>query len=142
MGCDGADAGSVESERGRLGNAMTATAKRRATIASRRALFEEAAAIIALEYPGELSLEEVARRLFTSPRQLQRAFAEAGATGFREHLRRVRMDHAAELLREGLPVRDVGKAVGYRQPAQFAKAFRREFGESPSSARSAARVGP
>jgi AraC-like DNA-binding protein len=114
---------------------MTASGKRTATIASRLELFEEAAAIIELEYPDDLTLEKVARRLFASPRQLQRAFAEAGATGFREHLCRVRMRRAAELLREGLRVRDASNAVGYRQPAHFAKAFRREYGVSPSQAR-------
>lgn len=112
--------------------------KRPATLAVRRELFEEAVAIIALEYPGDLTLGEVAERLFTSPRQLQRSFADAGAAGFREHLRQVRMRHAAELLAEGLRVHEASHAVGYRQPAQFAKAFRHEFGVSPSEVRSRA----
>ncbi len=39
------------------------------------------------------------------------------------------MRRALELLREGtLPVRDVANSVGYRQPAQFAKTFRRHHG--------------
>jgi AraC-like DNA-binding protein len=32
----------------------------------------------------------------------------------------------------GLTVREVAHRVGYRQPAQFAKAFRRHHGVSPS----------
>jgi AraC-like DNA-binding protein len=32
-------------------------------------------------------------------------------------------------------VRDVARRVGYRQPAQFAKAFRRHHGMSPSAYR-------
>jgi two-component system response regulator YesN len=37
-------------------------------------------------------------------------------------------------LREGaIPVREVAQSVGYRQPAQFAKAFRRHHGAPPSS---------
>ena len=72
----------------------------------------------------------------TSRRQLQRAFAEAGETSFRSYLQRVRMERAAELLREGpTPVNQVASAVGYRQPAQFAKAFRRHHGAPPSSFR-------
>jgi len=47
------------------------------------------------------------------------------------------MDRAAELLRiRGLTVRDVAHRVGYRQPAQFAKAFRRHRGLAPSDFRS------
>src|SRR5687768_864361 len=119
---------------------MTATGRhRRTTVQSRRALFEEAAAIVALEYPDRLDLDQVARRLATSPRQLQRAFAEAGQTSFRTYLRTVRMERAMELLREGsLHVWEVAEAVGYSQSAQFAKAFRRHYGRPPSELRAAA----
>ena len=92
--------------------------------------------IIEQEYPNDLELDAVARRLATSRRQLQRAFAEAGNTSFRTRLAEVRMQKALELLREGsLPVREVATAVGYRQAAQFAKTFRRHHGRPPSSIR-------
>jgi AraC-like DNA-binding protein len=59
---------------------------------------------------------------------------------FRTHVARVRMRRALEMLREGtLPVRDVANAVGYRQPAQFAKAFRRYQGVAPSDFRASGR---
>jgi AraC family transcriptional regulator, regulatory protein of adaptative response / methylphosphotriester-DNA alkyltransferase methyltransferase len=116
--------------------------QRRTTIEARRALFEEASAIIALEYPAPLELAAVARRLATSPRQLQRAFAEAGGTTFRTYLRAVRMEQAEGLLRDGsLRVREVADAVGYSQPAQFAKAFRRHHGRPPSAPRVAGTLG-
>lgn len=110
---------------------------RETTIERRRALYEEAAAIIEREYARDLELDEVARRVATSRRQLQRAFSESGNTSFRTHLGEVRMRRARELLAEGgTPVRDVARRVGYRQPAQFAKAFRRRFGAPPSRFRS------
>lgn len=115
---------------------MRQTAKRPATAVRRRAIFQEAVEIIDAEYRKKLQLDDVARRVATSRRQLQRAFAEAGETSFRAYLQRVRMDRAAELLREGTaPVNEVATAVGYRQPAQFAKAFRRHHGAAPSSFR-------
>ena len=50
------------------------------------------------------------------------------------------MERAAEMLAgRGLTVREVAHRVGYRQPAQFAKAFRRHHGVSPSAYRSRAR---
>ena len=117
---------------------MQQAAKRPATSQRRRTLFLEAAAIIDAEYHGKVALDDVARRVATSRRQLQRAFAEAGETSFRSYLQRVRMDRAAELLRCGAsPVNEVAGAVGYRQPAQFAKAFRRHHGAPPSSFRGA-----
>ncbi len=115
---------------------MLTEAKRPATAQRRRDLFLEASAIIDAEYDLRVALDDVARRVATSRRQLQRAFAEAGETSFRAYLQRVRMEHAAELLRDGrTPVSTVASAVGYRQAAQFAKAFRRHHGAPPSSFR-------
>jgi AraC-like DNA-binding protein len=110
---------------------------RPATIRLRTSLFEDAVAIVEAEYASDLSLDDIARRVASSRRQLQRAYSEIGETTFREHLTAVRMDRAAELLRmRGLTVRDVAHRVGYRQPAQFAKAFRRHHGIAPSDFRS------
>ena len=101
---------------------------------------EEAAAIVEAEYASDLALDDIARRVATSRRQLQRAYSEVGDTTFREHLTGVRMERAAELLRHGgLTVREVAHRVGYRQPAQFAKAFRRHHGVAPSEYRAAER---
>jgi transcriptional regulator GlxA family with amidase domain len=99
-------------------------------------LYREAVALIERDYCRELSLEGVAHSLATSRRQLQRAFAEAGDTSFRDVLAGVRMRHARELLaREPMPVRRVAERVGYPQPAQFAKSFRRHHGTAPSAFR-------
>src|SRR5215210_8605547 len=108
--------------------------QRPSTIRLRRSLFEEATDIVDREFGSELSLDEIARRVASSRRQLQRAYAEIGRTTFREHLTAVRMERAAQMLfGRGLTVREVARRVGYRQPAQFAKAFRRHHGVSPSS---------
>ncbi len=114
--------------------------QRPATIRHRTSLFHDAVAIVEAEYGSELSLDDIARRVASSRRQLQRSYAEIGNTTFREHLTAVRMDRAAELLAtRGLTVREVAHRVGYRQPAQFAKAFRRHHGVAPSDYRSRGR---
>jgi AraC-like DNA-binding protein len=116
--------------------------QRPSTIRLRTSLYHEANEIVAVEYPADLSLDDVARRVATSRRQLQRAYAEIGDTTFRDHLTAVRMERAAEMLTmRTLTVREVARRVGYRQPAQFAKAFRRHHGVAPSDYRSGARVG-
>jgi AraC family transcriptional regulator of adaptative response / methylphosphotriester-DNA alkyltransferase methyltransferase len=115
---------------------------REGTVERRNALYEEAKDIIQREYPNDLELDQVAHRLATSRRQLQRSFAEIGKTSFRSYVARVRMQRALELLRAGsMPVRDVAASVGYRQPAQFAKTFRRHHGAPPSSFRAAPQGG-
>jgi AraC family transcriptional regulator, regulatory protein of adaptative response / methylphosphotriester-DNA alkyltransferase methyltransferase len=110
--------------------------QRPSTIRLRASLLAEANAIVEREYASELSLDDIARRVASSRRQLQRAYAEIGKTTFREHLTSVRMERAAELLATRMfTVREVANRVGYRQPAQFAKAFRRHRGVSPSDFR-------
>ena len=114
--------------------------QRASTIRLRTSLFQEAAEIVDREYASDLSLDDIARRVASSRRQLQRAYAEIGETTFRDHLTRVRMQKAAEMLStRALTVREVAHRVGYRQPAQFAKAFRRYQGVAPSDFRSGGR---
>ena len=80
--------------------------QRQSTVRQRTSLFEDAVAIVASEYATELSLDDIARRVASSRRQLQRAYAEIGETTFRDHLTKVRMERAAELLgARGLTVR-------------------------------------
>ena len=123
------------------GNATEANAARGArrpsTPERRGALLAEATLAIERRYAEpDLSLHDVAREIATSSRQLQRVFSELGGSGFRDELAAVRMQHgAALLLSTRLPVAEVARRVGYRQGAQFAKAFRRHHGVSPSALR-------
>ena len=112
---------------------------RQSTRTRRRTLFEEALDAIRRDYGDQsLSLADVAHAIATSRRQLQRVLSEQG-TSFRAELQRERMTRAAHLLRaSGLPVSAVARAVGYRQAAQFSKAFRRHYGQPPSAVRQAA----
>ena len=112
------------------------TGGRRSTRAVHTALFQEAAALVQREFSRPLTLEQVARRVAVSPRQLRRVFSEVGGTGFRSFLTSVRMAHARELLASSdLPVAEVAHRVGYRQATQFTKAFKRTHGVTPSGFR-------
>jgi AraC-like DNA-binding protein len=110
------------------------------TLAARRRLYLLARVVVARHYRRELTLAEVARALSTSPRQLQRAYAQFGEITFHEDLFARRMIVAAELLVEqrAIPVHAVARLVGYRQGAHFARAFRRCYGLSPAPFRAQA----
>src|SRR3954453_22819967 len=96
-------------------------------------LYRESCAIVLRHYRRPLTVAVVARALASSPRQVQRAFDEVGGTSFSAYLREVRLRNAAELVaRQPLTVRQVALLVGYRQPAHFAKAFRRRYGVTPA----------
>jgi two-component system response regulator YesN len=104
------------------------------TVSARRRLYLLSRVLVARHYRTELTLAFLARALSSSPRQLQRAYAQFGETSFREDLHARRMAAAAQLLIEqrSIPVRDVARLVGYRQPPHFARAFRRRYGLSPA----------
>jgi transcriptional regulator GlxA family with amidase domain len=108
---------------------------RTTTLDMREALLRDALAIMREEYAQPLELDDVARRVLTSRRQLQRVFTEVHGSTFRTTLRRIRMERAADMLLGDLPVSDIARLVGYTQPAQFAKAFRRTFSMSPTEFR-------
>ena len=107
--------------------------QRTTTIRTRATLTREAITVMEAKYGADLTLDDVARQIATSRRQLQRCFDEHSDAPFRQCLARIRMQRAAELLAEtSIPVRDIAARVGYRQPAQFAKAFARVHGVPPT----------
>ncbi len=110
------------------------------TISTRRRLYLLARVVVARHYRLELTLPTVARALASSPRQLQRAYAQFGEMSFREDLLARRMEVGAQLLVEqrSIPVEDVARLVGYSQGPHFARAFRRRYGLSPGRFREAA----
>jgi len=109
---------------------------RPSTIRGRRELYEAVVERL-VERLGEpdLQIHDIAADTFASRRQIQRVMEEHRTT-VRAELARLRMERAAELLAATtLPVREVASRVGYRQPAQFAKAFRLRHGSAPSTYR-------
>jgi AraC-like DNA-binding protein len=89
-----------------------------------------------------LTLGDFCTACSISRRQAQRALAWYN-TSWRKLLNGIRMYEAAKMLRETQKTpKEVARAVGYRQPAQFAKAFRRHHGLAPSAFRDARRFRP
>lgn len=78
---------------------------------------------------------DVATALNLSERSLRRKLATAGHA-FREIHDDVRTEHALELLRGGsVPMMEVADAVGFSDPREFRRAFKRWTGISPREAR-------
>jgi AraC-like DNA-binding protein len=83
-------------------------------------------------------LTDVARALNLSERSLRRKLAESGRI-FREIHDRVRAERALQLLQAGtLSVAEIGGEVGFEDPREFRRAFKRWTGIAPQEARRAA----
>lgn len=80
-----------------------------------------------------LDLAALGRQVGVSPHHLSRMVsAESGRT-LQHHLRRMRIEHACELLGTGRAnVTETALSCGYQSLSHFAKAFREETGASPS----------
>jgi len=108
---------------------------RQSTLDERRRLYLHARIMVKRYYRSKLTVERVAKDLASSPRQLQRAYAQFGGSTFHDDLVGRRLEVAAELLSTpSIPVRDVAQRVGYRR-SQLARAFRRRYGVLPSTYR-------
>ncbi|HKR76337.1 MAG TPA: AraC family transcriptional regulator ligand-binding domain-containing protein, partial [Rhodanobacter sp.] len=84
------------------------------------------------------TLNDVARTLNLSERSLRRRLTESGRV-FREIHDRVRAERALQLLQAGaLSVAEIGGEVGYSDPREFRRAFKRWTGMAPQEARRAA----
>lgn len=82
----------------------------------------------------ELTLTETARACATSPNQLNRILKHATGSTFGQILLRQRLEHAAELLREGKAnCTEAAYAAGFNDSNYFSRAFRKVFGHAPSS---------
>ncbi|BDU19820.1 AraC family transcriptional regulator [Dyella sp. GSA-30] len=80
-------------------------------------------------------LIEVAQTLHLSERSLRRRLAESGRI-FREIHDRVRAERALELLQGGaLSVAEIGTEIGFSDPREFRRAFKRWTGMSPQQAK-------
>jgi AraC-like DNA-binding protein len=102
----------------------------------------EARALVAAGYREELTLATLAAALASSPRQIQRAYADCGGGCFREDLRARRLQAAAELLagQPSIAVAEVARLVGYPRAAHFSRVFRACFGVTPGEFRARART--
>ncbi len=88
---------------------------------------------ILLSSPGNfLSVDEVASQLATSTRTLSRGLQDVG-TSYQRILDEVRKEMSIEYLRNSnLPIEEVAALIGYSDPSNFRKAFRRWTSHAPS----------
>lgn len=79
------------------------------------------------------SIDYICRSLYISRSQLHRKIKKATGLSCTIYIRKIRIDHSAELLRNtSLKISHIANIVGINSAQNFSKYFRQEFGVSPS----------
>lgn len=87
-------------------------------------------------YAQDISLKDLSEKLFLSIGYLSRFFKKNYGMSFAEYLTNIRLYHAVEdLLYTNVPITHVAYDNGFTNAAVFNKAFKKAYGETPSSFR-------
>ena len=98
-----------------------------------RSSLAPAASYVTQNYPEKLCQATAAKLCDLSPFQFSRAFKKTHGLTFRDYVVHVRIDQAAELLRQQrASVTEATFVVGFNDLSHFARMFRKRIGVSPS----------
>lgn len=83
------------------------------------------------------SLMGIAAELGLDPSYLSRLFKKETGAGFRDRLRQIKMEQAAEMLKSPVNYknRDIGAALGYQDTQNFCRTFHKYYGMTPGKFR-------
>lgn len=83
------------------------------------------------DFSRQWSLKELAAVACTSPRNFLRLFMQVTGSSPIDYLQRLRLKHAAELLRQGVRITEVSERCGFSNANYFSKRFRKFHGVAP-----------
>lgn len=88
------------------------------------------------EHPADASLEEASALVYLSPAYVSRYFKQKTGQNFADFLLEQRMQKAAGLLRDlQYKIYDISAMVGYSNPFNFTRSFKKHFGMTPKEYR-------
>ena len=82
-------------------------------------------------FSKELSVDELASRVYLSRYHFMRLFRQATGSSVHSYVRQKRLLNASRLIREGMAAQDAAALSGYDDYSAFYRAFRESFGIAP-----------
>ena len=79
------------------------------------------------------SISDIAERCLVSASYLKKLFSKYAGIGVHKYFLRLKLNHAAELLKKGHSVTGVSEILSFNTQNYFSTVFKREFGASPSA---------
>lgn len=87
-------------------------------------------------FGGQLTVEDIAKNVYLSPNYVRTLFKEKTGETILEYLTRVRIRHAAELLKDkSKKIHEIAAAVGYENVSYFCSVFHKFKGTTPNEYR-------
>lgn len=83
-------------------------------------------------FSENISLQDAAEKVFFNPAYCSRFFKKQTGKNFSDYLLQVRMEHAAELLKENKKITDISRECGYSSSGYFSRIFKEYYGCTPS----------
>lgn len=119
---------SLEEQQGnKVTTSLSTTAKRQQNLVNHTIYYLEN------HHNQEITLEQLADKLYVSPTHLSKVFKEETGLSPINYLIQIRLKHARELLKDdNLTVKEVAQAVGYQDAYHFSKLFKKYYGKAPS----------
>ena len=105
--------------------------ERSGTAQRKQDLLEGIIAYVDEHLEGRITLQMVAEHFHVSVSTVTQLFQHRTSTTFHGFLTERRMAAAEVLIRDGVPLEEVGKRVGYTDHSSFYRAFRQFHGVSP-----------
>ena len=101
------------------------------TARERMCLLEQISAYVDANLAEKITLQMIAKQFSVSVSTVTQLFQKQSEETFHNFVTKRRMAMADKLIREGMPLEQVGKAAGYQDHSTFYRAFRQHFGISP-----------
>ena len=95
-------------------------------------LFKKAVRFMENNINLQLSISDISEVCAVSPTRLKHIFKEYADMGVHKYLTVLRMQSAAELLREGVSVTQIAEKLGFGSQGYFSAVFKRELGQTPT----------
>lgn len=85
---------------------------------------------------ADFTAEQMAQELAMSRTKLFMLMKKETGKAVMEFVRDIRLEHAAEMLKNDIPVADITMACGFSDPSSFRRSFAKKYGVNPSQYRS------
>ncbi|MDQ0916140.1 response regulator [Paenibacillus sp. V4I5] len=99
-------------------------------------IIHQIASLIDRSFSRQLTIEDIAKQVYLSPNYVRTIFKDKTGETILEYLTRVRIHHAAELLKDkSKKIHEIAASVGYENVSYFCSVFQKFKGTTPNEYR-------